>query len=153
MTKNKTKPLNEKSSTKRKKPLVSTIKGIISFFRDERFLVSLGFFLLAFALILCLSFTSYLFTWQTDQSILSMGIKGLFSNNSFQVENWMGKLGAVLSNKFIHDWFGLASYIFVLSFGVFNFKPTKVIWILLIKCKTNKSLEIFIYKSYYNNLD
>ncbi|MDD3860293.1 MAG: DNA translocase FtsK [Bacteroidales bacterium] len=121
MTKSKSKPLNDKSSTKRKKPLVSTIKGIISFLRDERFRVSLGFFLLAFALVLCLSFTSYLFTWKTDQSILEMGIKGLFSNNSYQVENWMGKLGAVLSNKFIHDWFGLASYIFVLSFGVFGF--------------------------------
>lgn len=126
MTNIKSKSVNDKSSTKRKKPLISTIKAIIGFFKDERFRVSLGFFLLASALVLCLSFTSYLFTWKADQSILEMGVGGLFSNNSLQVENWMGKLGAVLSNKFIHDWFGLSSYILVLTFGVFGFNLLNV---------------------------
>lgn len=102
------------------------LKGIIGFFRDERFLVSLGLFLLAFAIVLTLSFTSYLFTWKADQSILGMGIKGLFSNSSYQVENWMGKLGALLSNTFIHDWFGLPSFAFVLIFGVFGFNLLNV---------------------------
>ncbi|HOZ29283.1 MAG TPA: DNA translocase FtsK 4TM domain-containing protein [Bacteroidales bacterium] len=126
MTKSKTKPSDEKSSTKRKKPLISFFKGVVSFVKDEKFRVSLGFLLLAFALVLCLSFTSYLFTWKADQSILGMGLKGLFSNSTFQVENWMGKLGAVLSNKFIYDWFGVASFAFVLTFGVFGFNLLNV---------------------------
>ncbi|MDD3687866.1 MAG: DNA translocase FtsK, partial [Bacteroidales bacterium] len=86
----------------------------------------LGLFLLAFAIVLTLSFTSYMFTWKADQSILGMGIKGLFSNSSYQVENWMGKLGALLSNTFIHDWFGLPSFVFVLIFGVFGFNLLNV---------------------------
>lgn len=102
------------------------LKGIIGFFRDERFRVSLGLFLLAFAIVLTLSFTSYMFTWKADQSILGMGVKGLFSNSSYQVENWMGKLGALLSNTFIHDWFGLPSFAFVLIFGVFGFNLLNV---------------------------
>jgi len=126
MAKNSTKSSNVKSSKKRKRFLISFIKGVISFVKDEKFRVSLGFFLLAFSLILCLSFTSYLFTWKTDQSILDMGIKGLLSNNTYHVENWMGKLGAILSNKFIHDWFGIASFTFVLTFGVFGFNLLNV---------------------------
>lgn len=104
----------------------SGVKGVMGFFKDEKFRVSLGLSLIAFAIILCLSFTSYLFTWKTDQSILEMGMKGLFSNNMYQVENWMGKLGALLSNTFIHDWFGLPSFAFVLIFGVFGFNLLNV---------------------------
>lgn len=87
--------------------------GLFSFFRDERFKVCLGVFLLAFSLILCLSFTSYFFTWKSDQSILDMGILDILSQDSYMVENWVGKLGAMLSNKFIHDWFGIASFLFI----------------------------------------
>jgi len=121
MVSKKAKSTEEKSSEKPKKPLVKGIKGIFGFVSDERFRVSIGLFLLASALVLCLSFTSYLFTWKADQSIIDMGLSGLFSNSTYQVENWMGKLGALLSNTFIHDWFGLPSFAFVLIFGVFGF--------------------------------
>lgn len=121
MVSKKAKSTEEKSSEKPKKPLAKGIKGIFGFVSDEKFRVSLGLFLLASALVLCLSFTSYLFTWKADQSIMDMGLSGLFSNSTYQVENWMGKLGALLSNTFIHDWFGLPSFAFVLIFGVFGF--------------------------------
>lgn len=109
-----------KTSSKGKKSSIS-LKPIIAFFRDERFKVSLGVFLLAFAIILCLSFTSYFFTWKSDQSILDVSIGKLLGKNTFQVENWIGKIGAILSNKFIHDWFGIASFSFVAIFAVFGF--------------------------------
>ncbi len=116
---------SKKSSTKKKTKKIS-LKSIIAFFRDERFRVSLGVFLLAFAIILCLSFTSYFFTWKSDQSILDVEFGKLLGKNSFQVENWIGKIGAVLSNKFIHDWFGVASFSFVAIFAVFGFNLLNV---------------------------
>lgn len=116
-----------KSTSKKKKSgSTSWLKAIIRFFRDERFKVSLGVFLIAFAIILCLSFTSYFFTWQSDQSLIDVPFGKLLGKNSYQVENWVGKLGAVLSNKFIHDWFGVASFSFIAIFTVFGFNLLNV---------------------------
>ncbi len=130
-----------KSSSKKKKSgSGSWLKSIVRFFRDERFKVSFGVFLIAFAIILCLSFTSYFFTWKSDQSLIDVSIGKLLGKNSFQVENWVGKLGAILSNKFIHDWFGIASFSFVVIFAVFGFNllnvkftnPWKLLFVSLI---------------------
>jgi S-DNA-T family DNA segregation ATPase FtsK/SpoIIIE len=114
------------SKTKTKSGSGSWLKSIIRFFRDERFKVSFGVFLIVFAIILCLSFTSYLFTWKTDQSLIDISFSRLLGKNSFQVENWVGKIGAILSNKFIHDWFGVASYSFVVIFAIFGFNLLSV---------------------------
>ncbi|MDR2010383.1 MAG: DNA translocase FtsK [Bacteroidales bacterium] len=113
MTKKVKDTVKKTKEKKKRKRSGNGVKGVINFFRDERFKVCLGVFLLAFSLILCLSFTSYFFTWKSDQSILGMDILEIFSKNSYQVENWVGKLGAVFSNKFIHDLFGLASFSFI----------------------------------------
>ncbi|MDL2262703.1 DNA translocase FtsK [Bacteroidales bacterium OttesenSCG-928-I21] len=99
--------------TKKTKKSKNEKNSFINFFKDERFKVSLGVFLLTFSLVLCLSFTSYFFTWKSDQSILGMNLIDIFSKNSNNVENWIGKIGAFLSNKFIHDWFGVASFSFI----------------------------------------
>ncbi|MDD4149119.1 MAG: DNA translocase FtsK [Bacteroidales bacterium] len=116
---------NTKTSANKKTGGFS-LKSIIVFFRDERFKVSLGVFLLAFAIVLCLSFTSYFFTWKSDQSILDVEFTKLLGKNSYQVENWIGKIGALLSNKFVHDWFGVASFSFVAIFAVFGFNLLNV---------------------------
>jgi DNA segregation ATPase FtsK/SpoIIIE, S-DNA-T family len=56
------------SAKERKKQAPRVKKGIAGFFRDERFRLSAGSFILIFALFLTLSFVSYFFTWKTDQS-------------------------------------------------------------------------------------
>ena len=38
------------------------------------------------------------------------------------VENWLGKFGALLSNQFIYEWFGVASFIFVFVFFVIGYR-------------------------------
>ncbi len=80
---------------------------IISFFRDERFRLSLGSFILIFALFLTLSFVSYFFTWKSDQSF---EWEKIISNPDIRVENWAGKTGAWLSSLFLNKWFGVASF-------------------------------------------
>src|ERR1700761_6229634 len=80
------------------------------------------------------AFTSYLFTWQEDQSYVSPANGGW--GNMFKttqelmengvktpvVENWMGKFGALLSNQFIYEWFGVASFIFVFVLFVVGYR-------------------------------
>ncbi|HOR61005.1 MAG TPA: DNA translocase FtsK 4TM domain-containing protein, partial [Bacteroidales bacterium] len=114
----------KKSKNTKEKKEKKSLKdnNIIRFFKDEKFRISLGLLLLGFSILLCLSFTSYLFTWKADQSMIGVGFQGLFTNSDFSVENWMGKIGALISNHFIYNWFGLPSFSFVLIFGVFGLR-------------------------------
>ena len=78
-----------------------------SFLTDERFKVTMGITVSGFAVLLFISFVSYLFTWKTDQSFAWSRV---FSEPEYQVDNWSGKLGAYFSNLFINSWFGIASF-------------------------------------------
>ncbi|MFM6976745.1 MAG: DNA translocase FtsK 4TM domain-containing protein [Sphingobacteriaceae bacterium] len=86
----------------------------------------LGLFMLLLSLYFLVAFTSYLFTWQEDQSYVSDangGWANLFKTPSELakmnltsggiVQNWLGKLGALLSHQFIYKWFGVASFLFI----------------------------------------
>jgi DNA segregation ATPase FtsK/SpoIIIE, S-DNA-T family len=95
------------SAKEKKGPAGKGKTGISSFFKDERFRLSLGGFILIFALFLTLSFVSYFFTWKTDQSF---EWEKIISNPDIRVENWAGKTGAWLSSLFINKWFGIASF-------------------------------------------
>jgi S-DNA-T family DNA segregation ATPase FtsK/SpoIIIE len=75
---------------------------------DERFKLTLGIFFILFSLYLYLAFVSYFFTWKTDQSFEWSRV---FSGPEIMVDNWAGKFGAFLANKFINHWFGIASAI------------------------------------------
>ena len=74
--------------------------------RDERLKLTLGIFFILFSLYLYLAFISYFFTWKTDQSFIWSNV---FSGPEVRVDNWAGKFGAFLANKFINHWFGIAS--------------------------------------------
>ncbi len=125
-----TKKKQSKKSTKKNSTKAKTKKqkqfNLVAFLKDERVRVSAGIFLISFAILLALSFTSYIFTWKADQSKLDISTFQLFKDPSIQVENWIGKLGAILSNGFIHNGFGLASVAFILIFLVLGFKLLKV---------------------------
>ena len=81
-----------------------------------------------------IAFTSYLFTWQEDQCYVSAangGWHNLFKTQqelidngikSPVVENWLGKFGALLSNQFIFQWFGIASFLFVFVFFIVGYR-------------------------------
>jgi len=69
--------------------------------------IILGSFLILISIILFLSFTSYLITWEVDQSTLTS-----FQNRDIQTENILSKIGAWLGHFFIFNLFGISSYIF-----------------------------------------
>ena len=92
--------------------------------KDERTHKITGSILLLVALLLFISFTSYLFTWDEDQDkVLQEGNK-LFWGTGTEVSNLMGTLGAFISHFFIYKGFGIASYLlcsffFVLGVNLF----------------------------------
>jgi S-DNA-T family DNA segregation ATPase FtsK/SpoIIIE len=103
-------------------------------FKNDRVIKIAGLFLLILALYFMVSFTSYFFTWEDDQSYvidanggwsnLFKTIKELKSNGTINpnIQNWAGKLGALLSHQFIYEWFGVASLLFVFVFLVIGYR-------------------------------
>ncbi|QQL48658.1 FtsK/SpoIIIE family DNA translocase [Mucilaginibacter ginkgonis] len=101
---------------------------------NGRLVKIIGLFFLLLSIFFFISFTAYLFTWQQDQSYVSPangGWHNLFKTQQELIEggikdpivdNWMGKLGALLSNQFIYEWFGVASYLFVFIFLVIGYR-------------------------------
>jgi S-DNA-T family DNA segregation ATPase FtsK/SpoIIIE len=86
--------------------------------QDERTHKITGSILLLFGLLLFVAFTSYLFTWDEDQSkVISEGSK-LFWGTETEVNNMMGTFGAYISHFFIYKGFGIASYLFCSFFFV-----------------------------------
>ena len=95
-----------------------SLKTFASSFKDERYRKIIGAALILFAAFLLLSFTSYLITWKQDYNYLDDSFFKMLFNSSIKVENWMGRLGALIANLFIKKWFGIASYLFVLLFFI-----------------------------------
>ena len=105
------KPIKKKKQTV---SLWSKFAALFDFLKDERFQKVTGVFLLFIVTpYLLVAFTSFLFTWEVDQDkILGSWFDLLVSE--VKVTNWLGKLGAIISHQFIHRWFGVASFLFVL---------------------------------------
>ena len=80
---------------------------------DERIPKLFGLFLFFVAVYLAIAFTSYLFTWKVDQDrVLRFSWKLLLEDGP-GVDNWLGRLGAFLSNFFIYFCFGVPSFLLV----------------------------------------
>jgi S-DNA-T family DNA segregation ATPase FtsK/SpoIIIE len=100
---------------------------------DGRVLKIIGLFCLVLAIFFLTAFTSYLFTWEQDQSYVAPangGWHNLFKSSKQLIEdgitnpidNWLGVFGALLANQFIYQWFGVASFLFVFIFFVIGFR-------------------------------
>jgi len=84
---------------------------VFSFNNEKRKLNSsqklfIGSTLIVISFVLLISFTSYFFSGNSDQSTLIQ-----FTNKDVNPENWMSKVGAFLSDLFLHKGFGISSYI------------------------------------------
>ena len=105
--------------------------SIVTFFKSKQSYVVFGAFLILFVIFLLVSYISFLYHWKIDQSELNS-----FTDRTSEAKNWLGKLGASISNFSIYKGFGLSSFImpFLLLFtGVFvlfdlSFKPLRRFW-------------------------
>ena len=110
----------KKNSTYEKKNGKSKSKSLLT---DERIKIALGIFISGFAVLLFISFISYLFTWKTDQSFEWSRV---FSEPEYRVDNWSGKVGAYFANIFMNRWFGIASFVIPFIMQLFGFTLMKV---------------------------
>ena len=90
---------------------------------DQRYAKVLGVVLLSFGALLFLAFTSFLFSWQVDQSLLSQLTWQKFQQaNPQMAENWVGIIGAYLGHLFIYRWFGVAAYLLIFLLGLIGIR-------------------------------
>ncbi len=112
-------PITKYSETarmaRRKKSNLNQLKLKLGL-NDERIPKLFGMVLLFFAFYLFISFFSYLFTWRIDQDkVLRFSWELLASN--IEMANWLGRLGAIVSNIFFYWGFGVASFLFIYILG------------------------------------
>ena len=95
----------------------------------------IGFLLLVFSIILLVSFISFFFTWQTDQSVAADG--GDFdSSMTGKSTNAMGSVGSGLAFFFMHNGFGLGAFAllpYIILSGLyllFDYRPFSLLRIL-----------------------
>ncbi len=93
--------------------------------KDERIPKLGGIACLLLALYLFIAFTSHLFTWKVDQNVFTPFTWTKLFASDLIVENWLGRLGAAISNMFYYWGFGLPSYIFVALLGIYGYTLVK----------------------------
>ena len=71
--------------------------------KDERSHKIVGTLLILLAFLLFISFTSYLFTWQEDQSKVFKGSKILLPSHAESMANLLGTAGAYFSDLFFRS--------------------------------------------------
>jgi len=88
--------------------------GSVKFnFADERWPKIIGVLSLLFALYLAVAFVSYFYTWKIDQDkVLQFSWEVVFQSD-LSVANWLGRLGAFISNAFFYWGFGLPSIVVI----------------------------------------
>jgi len=127
-TTKKTKKPNTKDASKMNPEKVEKIE-VKKLIHDERSHKIAGTFLVLISFLLFVAFTSYLFTWQQDQSKVLQGAQILLPSHDQAMANALGTAGAYFSDLFFRSGFGIASYLFCLFFfvvGVNLFAPKKV---------------------------
>jgi S-DNA-T family DNA segregation ATPase FtsK/SpoIIIE len=100
------KPEKEKKSKSSK----SKSRFSFDFFKDPRFTLALGFFLLITSLYFFVAFVSYLFTGKADQSVILAFFDTSLAESGQEVDNWLGLYGAITSHFLIHQWLGVSAF-------------------------------------------
>lgn len=94
---------------KKKKGQLSLKLGI----NDERIPKLMGMLSIFLSIYFTIAFVSYLFTWRIDQDRVLRFSWSLLLESDLEMANWLGRLGAIVSNIFFYWGFGLPSFLMV----------------------------------------
>ncbi len=122
----------------------SIIGSVLSFLRSERFKRIAGLLLLLITLFITVAMCSFFFTWKHDQSQLSGSWWEFMMNPEIEVENWLGKFGALVSHLLIHAGFGVMSFGLVLITGLIGLRILFKVWVLPIGKTLSFLLALFL---------
>lgn len=78
----------------------------LNFKLSKQHKVLFGSFLILFGVALILSFASYFFSWQADQSNIGL------VDRDVQAQNWLNKFGSNVGHFFIYNGFGVSAFFF-----------------------------------------
>ncbi len=114
-------------------------------FDDDRIPKILGIICIFLALYLAIAFVSYIYTWKVDQDKVLKYSWQFILQGDLSVENWLGRLGAIVSNMFFYWGFGLPSIVFVfllvkLGKDLIIRRPLSEFWVV---CKNSMLLMAF----------
>jgi len=101
--------------------------SLYEFITDERTRYITALLLILTSFFLLFSFISYIFTWEEDQSKLTITFFKYIFDPDIDAENWAGKIGAYVSHILYHNMFGVASLslvllLFLISLRIVNIK-------------------------------
>ncbi len=143
----------EKEKTKKKSSPKFKFGGVakaLQVLKEERVRKSIGLFFILMSFYLFISFTSYLFTWKNDYSIIDgQTFSFVFSGDEITVKNWLGKLGAFTAHKFLKVWFGVASYAFPFLLFLYGVKIFSGITLLPLVRTTKIALVSMVWISVF----
>ncbi|MBK9254659.1 MAG: DNA translocase FtsK 4TM domain-containing protein [Saprospiraceae bacterium] len=97
-----------------KKQKEKTPAGVRLNLRDERIPKIAGVISVLTSIYLSIAFISYFYTWKLDQDKVLKFSWGMLFQSDLSVDNWLGRLGAIISNAFFYWGFGLPSMVIVL---------------------------------------
>lgn len=115
-----------------------------AFFSDERTHKVFGLSLVLASAYLLVAFVSHLLTWRMDQDLMGSTWAEIFSPE-VRVENWLGKLGALLAHRFIHQWFGIAAFAVVLWSFLAGVRVLLGTWLLPLKRTLGWTLMVMLW--------
>ncbi|MEP7265064.1 MAG: DNA translocase FtsK 4TM domain-containing protein, partial [Bacteroidota bacterium] len=116
------KPEKKKPQKQKEAKAKESGNRLLEIIRDERTHKISGLMLIVVSAFLLIAFISYFFTWRADQSFVTGSWFDLMRYSDYRVENWLGKIGAIASHQFMHQWFGISSFAFVLLAFVAGFR-------------------------------
>jgi S-DNA-T family DNA segregation ATPase FtsK/SpoIIIE len=111
---------NKKPATSARAKLKKGAKNP-SFIRDNRFPKLIGATLALIGIFILVAGISYVFTWKVDQDKILNYPYSALGEGDLIVENWLGRLGAVVGNALIYWGFGITSLalpILIIGFGL-----------------------------------
>ncbi|MEG1586170.1 MAG: DNA translocase FtsK [Bacteroidales bacterium] len=126
----------EKQDASSKPSLIRRIKGFLG--NEMTHFIS-GMCILMFAAFLFLSFLSFFFTGDADQSKLENLPLSQLTDVRNELKNWTGFVGAYLADLFINRWIGISAFMLCVCFGATGLK--------LMKIKEYKLLPLFFYSN------
>ncbi|MFN3918266.1 MAG: DNA translocase FtsK 4TM domain-containing protein [Flavobacteriales bacterium] len=134
---------------KERKPRISLAERI-TFLRNDRFKKSFGLTCVLFSLFLFIAFTSYLIFWKTDQDkVDGQAFFSFLFSEEVEVKNWLGKLGAFISHRFLHNGMGLVSYVFSVLLFVIGVRVLFDVKLLSIKKILRFTLVVGVWVSVF----
>ena len=101
----------------------------LDFFKHDKFLKIAGMFFLLFGVYTALAILSYVinyFSFATDDSFTNQATaQKIFVKYPEEIHNWMGRMGAYLSDLLVKQWFGISSFLLSLFSVSIGFKLLK----------------------------